>query len=86
LRSLQQLAFFVLQSTNEIIQEVSEKNYFFVLGESCIKVAPNVVSLENLQECRLAEEFRPLPKCHRENKDKLEVCRSGYPYSHVVYI
>ncbi|XP_047080841.1 uncharacterized protein LOC124691592 isoform X1 [Lolium rigidum] len=49
------------------------KNYFFVLGQSCIKVAPNFVSPENLQECRLTEEFLPLPKCHRVNKNKLEL-------------
>jgi hypothetical protein len=55
-------------------------NYFFVLVQSCIKVALNFVSPENVQECiRLAEEFRLLPKGHRVNEDKLEVCRSVYP-------
>ncbi|GJM89979.1 hypothetical protein PR202_ga06213 [Eleusine coracana subsp. coracana] len=43
--------------------------------KSCIKVALDFVSPENVQECiRLTEEFRMLPKGHRVNEDKLEVC------------
>ncbi|KAF5206204.1 Lysine-specific demethylase jmj25 [Thalictrum thalictroides] len=42
--------------------------------QSCIKVALDFVSPENVQECiRLTEEFRILPSNHKENQDKLEV-------------
>lgn len=42
--------------------------------KSCIKVAMDFVSPENVQECiRLTEEFRLLPKEHRAKEDKLEV-------------
>lgn len=42
--------------------------------QSCIKVALDFVSPENVQECiRLTEEFRLLPKTHRSKEDKLEV-------------
>ncbi|KAK8267009.1 hypothetical protein V6Z12_D12G284400 [Gossypium hirsutum] len=42
--------------------------------QSCIKVALDFVSPENVQECiRLTEEFRLLPKSHRAKEDKLEV-------------
>ncbi|XP_031491320.1 lysine-specific demethylase JMJ26-like isoform X2 [Nymphaea colorata] len=42
--------------------------------KSCIKVALDFVSPENLHECiRLTNEFRYLPKCHRAKEDKLEV-------------
>ncbi|XP_058216311.1 lysine-specific demethylase JMJ25-like isoform X2 [Rhododendron vialii] len=42
--------------------------------KSCIKVALDFVSPENVQECiRLTEEFRILPKNHRAKEDKLEV-------------
>ncbi|PSS26276.1 Lysine-specific demethylase [Actinidia chinensis var. chinensis] len=42
--------------------------------QSCIKVALDFVSPENVQECvRLTEEFRLLPKHHRAKEDKLEV-------------
>ncbi|KAF5189861.1 lysine-specific demethylase JMJ25 [Thalictrum thalictroides] len=42
--------------------------------QSCIKVALDFVSPENVQECiRLTEEFRLLPKNHRAKEDKLEV-------------
>ncbi|KAF8398700.1 hypothetical protein HHK36_014557 [Tetracentron sinense] len=41
---------------------------------SCIKVALDFVSPENVHECiRLTEEFRVLPQNHRANEDKLEV-------------
>ncbi|GFY90207.1 transcription factor jumonji (jmjC) domain-containing protein [Actinidia rufa] len=41
--------------------------------QSCIKVALDFVSPENVQECvRLTEEFRLLPKHHRAKEDKLE--------------
>uniref|UniRef100_A0A0A9FJC5 JmjC domain-containing protein n=1 Tax=Arundo donax TaxID=35708 RepID=A0A0A9FJC5_ARUDO len=44
--------------------------------KSCIKVALDFVSPENVKECvRLTEEFRLLPKGHRMNEDKLEVKR-----------
>lgn len=44
------------------------------LLQSCIKVALDFVSPENVQECiRLTEEFRLLPKTHRSKEDKLEV-------------
>jgi lysine-specific demethylase 3 len=49
--------------------------FYFVLGQSCMKVALDFVSPENVQQCmRLTEEFRLLPKGHRVNEDKLEVC------------
>ncbi|KAK8502771.1 hypothetical protein V6N13_046765 [Hibiscus sabdariffa] len=42
--------------------------------QSCIKVALDFVSPENVQECiRLTEEFRLLPKGHRAKEDKLEI-------------
>ncbi|XP_031494118.1 lysine-specific demethylase JMJ26 [Nymphaea colorata] len=42
--------------------------------KSCIKVALDFVSPENVQECvRLTKEFRLLPKRHRAKEDKLEV-------------
>ncbi|KAK8519035.1 hypothetical protein V6N13_017716 [Hibiscus sabdariffa] len=42
--------------------------------KSCIKVALDFVSPENIGECvRLTEEFRLLPHDHREKEDKLEV-------------
>ncbi|KAM5557610.1 hypothetical protein ABKV19_024806 [Rosa sericea] len=42
--------------------------------QSCIKVALDFVSPENVQECiRLTEEFRLLPENHRSREDKLEV-------------
>nr|GEZ52244.1 JmjC domain-containing protein [Tanacetum cinerariifolium] len=41
---------------------------------SCIKVALDFVSPENVGECiRLTEDFRVLPKNHRAKEDKLEV-------------
>ncbi|KAF0934405.1 hypothetical protein E2562_025022 [Oryza meyeriana var. granulata] len=47
--------------------------------KSCIKVALDFVSPENLQECiRLTEEFRLLPKGHRVNEDKLEVKKIAF--------
>lgn len=52
------------------------KNHFFCLFlfQSCIKVALDFVSPENVQECvRLTEEFRVLPQNHRAKEDKLEV-------------
>ncbi|KAM7467691.1 hypothetical protein LguiB_015253 [Lonicera macranthoides] len=42
--------------------------------QSCIKVALDFVSPDNVQECiRLTEEFRLLPKSHRSKEDILEV-------------
>ncbi len=42
--------------------------------QSCIKVALDFVSPENVQEClKLTEEFRLLPMDHRAKEDKLEV-------------
>ncbi|EXB85447.1 Lysine-specific demethylase 3A [Morus notabilis] len=42
--------------------------------KSCIKVALDFVSPENVDECvRLTEEFRTLPSSHRAKEDKLEV-------------
>lgn len=42
--------------------------------KSCIKVALDFVSPENVQQCvRLTEEFRVLPQNHRAKEDKLEV-------------
>lgn len=42
--------------------------------QSCIEVALDFVSPENVQECIwLTEEFRLLPKNHRAKEDKLEV-------------
>ncbi|KAH9331606.1 hypothetical protein KI387_003714, partial [Taxus chinensis] len=41
--------------------------------KSCIKVAMDFVSPENVQQCvHLTEEFRLLPKSHRAKEDKLE--------------
>ncbi|XVF22365.1 hypothetical protein REPUB_Repub12eG0166500 [Reevesia pubescens] len=42
--------------------------------QSCIKVALDFVSPDNIEECiRLTKEFRILPKNHRAKEDKLEV-------------
>ncbi|KAL5572124.1 hypothetical protein UlMin_021721 [Ulmus minor] len=42
--------------------------------QSCIKVALDFVSPENVEQCiRLTDEFRLLPKNHRAKEDKLEV-------------
>ena len=42
--------------------------------QSCIKVALDFVSPENVGECiKLTGEFRRLPSSHRANEDKLEV-------------
>ncbi|XP_019149745.1 PREDICTED: lysine-specific demethylase JMJ25-like isoform X2 [Ipomoea nil] len=42
--------------------------------KSCLKVAVDFVSPENIHECmRLTEEFRTLPQNHRAKEDKLEV-------------
>ncbi|KAL1820066.1 hypothetical protein ACET3Z_014935 [Daucus carota] len=42
--------------------------------QSCIKVALDFVSPDNVEECiRLTDEFRLLPKFHRSKEDKLEV-------------
>lgn len=42
--------------------------------KSCIKVAMDFVSLENLEQCiQLTEAFRWLPKDHRAKEDKLDV-------------
>ncbi|XP_017427435.1 lysine-specific demethylase JMJ26 isoform X2 [Vigna angularis] len=44
------------------------------LKQSCIKVAADFVSPENVGECfRLTEEFRTLPINHKSTEDKLEV-------------
>jgi hypothetical protein len=60
---------------SDIMCDICFGKRFFVLGQSCIKVALDFVSPENVQEClRLTEEFRLLPKGHRLNEDKLEVC------------
>ncbi|CAK9136409.1 unnamed protein product [Ilex paraguariensis] len=57
------LLYFTLQSS------VGKKQ-----AHSCIKVALDFVSPENIGECiRLTEEFRRLPQTHRANEDKLEV-------------
>lgn len=48
--------------------------------QSCIKVAMDFVSPENVLECvRLTNEFRLLPMDHRAREDKLEVC---LPFKH----
>jgi len=54
--------------------------YVFLL-QSCIKVALDFVSPENVGECfRLTEEFRTLPINHRSTEDKLEVCQTFIIY------
>ncbi|GJY02844.1 hypothetical protein Tco_0360996 [Tanacetum coccineum] len=43
---------------------------------SCIKVALDFVSPENVGECiRLTEDFRVLPQNHKAKEDKLEVMK-----------
>lgn len=42
--------------------------------QSCVKVAMDFVSPENLEECwKLTQEFRVLPDDHRAKEDKLQV-------------
>lgn len=49
-------------------------NMYSVLLQSCVKVAADFVSPENIHECtRLAQEFRRLPEDHFAKEDKLEV-------------
>ncbi|CAJ1977653.1 unnamed protein product [Sphenostylis stenocarpa] len=49
--------------------------------KSCIKVALDFVSPENVGECfRLTEEFRTLPINHGSAEDKLEVCQTWWWY------
>ncbi|XP_024989571.1 lysine-specific demethylase JMJ25-like isoform X2 [Cynara cardunculus var. scolymus] len=53
--------------------------------QSCIKVALDFVSPDNVEECiRLTEEFRLLPKTHRSKEDKLEVKKMGLYAASVV--
>ncbi|XP_078165167.1 lysine-specific demethylase JMJ29-like isoform X1 [Carex rostrata] len=54
--------------------------------KSCIKVALDFVSPENVRECiRLTEEFRLLPSEHRAKEDKLEVKKIAlHSLGHVV--
>ncbi|KAG1359531.1 lysine-specific demethylase JMJ25 [Cocos nucifera] len=54
--------------------------------KSCIKVALDFVSPENVCECiRLTEEFRVLPEEHRAKEDKLEVKKVAlHAFNHVV--
>lgn len=48
--------------------------------QSCIKVALDFVSPENVEECvRLTNEFRLLPMDHRAKEDKLEVILASIP-------
>ena len=55
--------------------ELAANQWHLFIGQSCIKVALDFVSPENVRECiRLTEQFRLLPKWHRVNEDKLEVC------------
>ncbi|EYU39322.1 hypothetical protein MIMGU_mgv1a021204mg, partial [Erythranthe guttata] len=47
--------------------------FMFIPYQSCIKVALDFVSPENVQEClRLTQEFCVLPQNHRAKEDKLE--------------
>lgn len=56
-----------------------------ICSQSCIKVALDFVSPENVQECiRLTEEFRLLPKGHKAKEDKLEVSNL-YSFSDVIW-
>lgn len=57
------------------LSQVWSSEFSALMMQSCIKVAMDFVSPENLQECvRLTEEFRLLPQGHRAKEDKLEVC------------
>jgi hypothetical protein len=50
------------------------KPKLFLFVQSCIKVAMDFVSPENVDECiKLTGEFRRLPPGHRAKEDKLEV-------------
>jgi hypothetical protein len=56
----------------------TEALFYFV--QSCIKVALDFVSPENVGECvKLSEEFRRLPSWHRAKEDKLEVGNTREP-------
>lgn len=51
---------------------------FAIMLQSCIKVALDFVSPENVGQCvELTEEFRLLPTDHRAKEDKLEVLASS---------
>ena len=53
----------------------------FSFVQSCIKVAMDFVSPENVGEClKLTEEFRRLPFSHRAKEDKLEVHHTCFWY------
>lgn len=59
----------------------------FVILQSCIKVALDFVSPENVHECvKLTEEFRLLPVKHRVNEDKLEVSHSYLSFLEATYL
>jgi len=52
----------------------------FICVQSCIKVALDFVSPENVGECvKLTGEFRRLPSFHRAKEDKLEVSTVYFP-------
>nr|KYP33131.1 Lysine-specific demethylase 3B [Cajanus cajan] len=55
--------------------------------KSCIKVALDFVSPENVGECfRLAEEFRTLPINHMSTEDKLEVWQTIIDFDYAIYL
>lgn len=69
--------------------EVFQHFFFtsFVILQSCIKVALDFVSPENVHECvKLTEEFRLLPVKHRVNEDKLEVSHSYLSFLEATYL
>lgn len=57
-----------------IVCLISEDFYTASLLQSCVKVALDFVSPENVDQCMaLTEEFRQLPMGHRAKEDKLGV-------------
>jgi lysine-specific demethylase 3 len=63
---------FLFYFSNKCILLLKSKLFLFV--QSCIKVAMDFVSPENVDECiKLTGEFRRLPPGHRAKEDKLEV-------------
>lgn len=55
--------------------------------QSCIKMALDFVSPENVEECvRLTEECRLLPEIHRAKEDKLEVNVASHCLRQLLFI
>lgn len=82
-------AFYIVSFTSIILLVIIDSTTLIL--QSCIKVALDFVSPDNVEECvKLTEEFRLLPKNHRAKEDKLEVSSDyviacQWPVHHIIY-